>query len=96
MASTAVRSSSPTATVAILLSEVRQAGSRGSSSKEVKADLERELSPTMVTKTKLYTRNQYDELVAATGGEGIDLLPYVNRRLLDRVAAKDADFGRAG
>ena len=53
------------------------------------SELSKELvkSPTMLTKTKLYTRSQYDELVAATGGEGIDLLPYVNRRLLDRVAA---------
>jgi hypothetical protein len=53
------------------------------------SELSKELvkSPTMLTKTKLYTRSRYDELVAATGGEGIDLLPYVNRRLLDRVAA---------
>jgi hypothetical protein len=53
------------------------------------SELSKELvkSPTMLTKTKLYTRGQYDELVAATGGEGIDLLPYVSRRLLDRVAA---------
>ena len=43
--------------------------------------------PAMLTRTKLYKRIQYDELVATVGGEGIDLLPYVNRRLLDRVAA---------
>jgi hypothetical protein len=43
--------------------------------------------PLLLTKTKLYTRSQLDDLLAATGGDGIDLLPYVNRRLLDRVAA---------
>jgi hypothetical protein len=43
--------------------------------------------PVLLTKTRLYTKAQLDELVAATGGDGIDLLPYVNRRLLDRVAA---------
>jgi len=43
--------------------------------------------PILLTKTRLYTKTQLEELVATTGGEGIDLLPYVNRRLLDRVAA---------
>lgn len=43
--------------------------------------------PLLLTKTRLYTRAQLDDLLAATGGDGIDLLPYVNRRLLDRVAA---------
>ena len=43
--------------------------------------------PTMLTKTRLFTKTQLEELMAATGGEGIDLWPYVNRRLLDRVAA---------
>jgi hypothetical protein len=53
------------------------------------SELSKELvkSPTMLTRTKLYTKSQYDELVAAAGGEGIDLLTYVSRRLLDRVAA---------
>lgn len=52
-------------------------------------ELSKELikTPSLLTKTKLYTRVQFDELVAAAGGEGIDLFPYVNRRLLDRVAA---------
>jgi hypothetical protein len=52
-------------------------------------ELSKELvkAPPLLIRTKLYTRNQLDELVAVTGGEGIDLLPYVNRRLLDRVAA---------
>jgi hypothetical protein len=44
-------------------------------------------APTLLTRTRLYTKGQLDELIAATGGEGLDLLPYVSRRLLDRVAA---------
>jgi hypothetical protein len=52
-------------------------------------ELSKELvkAPALLTKTKLYTKSQFDDLVAATGGEGIDLLSYVTRRLLDRVAA---------
>jgi Histidine kinase-, DNA gyrase B-, and HSP90-like ATPase len=52
-------------------------------------ELSKELvkAPLLLIKTKLYTKGQYDELVAAAGSEGIDLLPYVNRRLLDKVAA---------
>jgi anti-sigma regulatory factor (Ser/Thr protein kinase) len=44
-------------------------------------------APILLTKTRLFTKTQLEELVASTGGDGIDLLPYVNRRLLDRVAA---------
>jgi hypothetical protein len=52
-------------------------------------ELSKELvkAPLLLMRTRLYTRGQYDELVASVGSEGIDLLPYVNRRLLDRVAA---------
>jgi hypothetical protein len=52
-------------------------------------ELSKELvkTPPLLIKTRLFTRQQLDDLVAVTGGEGIDLLPYVNRRLLDRVAA---------
>jgi hypothetical protein len=41
----------------------------------------------LLTNSRLFTASQLDDLIATAGGEGLDLLPYVNRRLLDRVAA---------
>ncbi len=52
-------------------------------------ELSKELvkTPVLLTRTRLFTPSQLDDLIATAGGDGLDLLPYVNRRLLDRVAA---------